>query len=56
MGEFEHIICSGTRAYDMAIPVKCNNYDSQKIIVHHDIDTAIDALLESDNRKYIISN
>jgi len=56
MNSFNRIICSGTRAYDIAITLKCNNYDKNKIIVEHDIDKAIDILLETDTRKYIISN
>ena len=53
---FDRIICSGSRAYDMAITIKCNNYDPKKIIVEHDINKAINELLETNNRKYIISN
>ena len=53
---FERIICSGTRAYDMAITIKCNNYNPKKIIVEHDIAKAIEHLLETKNKKYIISN
>jgi len=56
MNSFDRIICSGTRAYDVAITLKCNNYDKNKIIVEHDINKAIDRLLEIDNKKYIISN
>ncbi len=56
MKSFDRIICSGTRAYDIAITIKCNNYDKNKIIVEHDIDKSIDKLLETDNKKYIISN
>lgn len=56
LGEFERIICSGTRAYDMAIPLKCNGYDPTKIHVEHDIPKAIHQLLHTTNQKYIISN
>ena len=56
MNSFSRIICSGTRAYDLAITIKCNNYDKNKIIVEHDIGKSIDKLLETDNKKYIISN
>ncbi|MBE6152615.1 MAG: DUF1727 domain-containing protein [Firmicutes bacterium] len=56
MNSFNRIICSGTRAYDIAITLKCNNYDKNKIIVEHDIDKSINKLLETDSKKYIISN
>ena len=56
MQEFERIICSGTRAYDMAIPVKCNDYDTGRIEVEHNIEKAIEMLLETDGQKYIITN
>ena len=56
MEGFERIICAGTRAYDMAIPIKCNGYKLEKIVVEHNITRAIDKLLETDNQKYIISN
>ena len=53
---FERIICSGSRAYDMAITIKCNNYEPKKIVVEHDINKAINKLFETKNKKYIISN
>lgn len=56
MKSFDRIICTGTRAYDMAITIKCNDYDKNKIVVEHDIASAINKLLETDNKKYIISN
>lgn len=56
MKSFNRIICTGTRAYDMAITIKCNDYDKNKIIVEHDIEKSINKLLETDNKKYIISN
>ena len=56
MGQFSRIICSGTRAYDMAIPLKCNGYDPRQIIVRHDVTRAIHELLKTDSEKYIISN
>lgn len=56
MGEFEKIVCAGTRAYDMAIPIKCNGFDPKKIVVRHDIARAVRELLKDDNQKYVISN
>ncbi len=56
LSEFDRIICAGTRAFDMAIPVKCNNFNPRNIIVIHDLEAAVRTLLEGPNRKYIISN
>ena len=56
LGGFSRIICSGTRAYDMAIPVKSNFYSCDRIIVHHDPTRAIEELLSTPGDKYIISN
>ena len=56
MNSFDRIICSGTRAYDIAITIKYNGYDRKKIIVEHDVKKAIYELLEKNNKKYIISN
>lgn len=56
MNSFDRIICSGTRGYDIAITLKCNDYDKSKIIVEHDIEKAINNLLKTKTKKYIISN
>ena len=56
MGSFDKIVCSGIRAYDVAIALKYNGYDIKKIVVNHDIKDAVNNLLETDNKKYIISN
>lgn len=56
MDSFERIICSGTRAYDLAIAIKCSGYNKNKIVVEHDVDLAIENLLKTNNKKYIISN
>ncbi len=53
---FNKIICSGTRAYDMAITIKCSNFPKAKIVVEHNKEKAIKQLLETNNKKYIISN
>ena len=53
---FDRIVCSGTRAFDMAIPLKCNGFDPAKIIVEHSIEKAIHRLLKTRTHKYIISN
>lgn len=56
MNEFKRIICTGTRAYDIAITIKCNGYPQENIIVDHNKETAINKLLKTNNKKYIISN
>lgn len=56
MDSFDRIICCGTRAYDMAIKIKCNGYDINKIIVEHDVKSGIEKLMDKSNKKYIISN
>lgn len=56
MRGFERIICSGTRAYDMAIPVKCNGYAPERMIVRHDKKKAVRELLTTLGDKYVISN
>lgn len=56
MNSFDRIICSGIRAYDVAIALKYNGYAVDKIVVNHDIKVAVNNLLETNNKKYIISN
>lgn len=53
---FDRIICGGTRAYDMAIVIKNNNYDINKIVVEKSIEKSLTKLFETNNKKYIISN
>lgn len=56
LNSFDKITCSGVRAYEMAIALKINNVNVQKIIVDYDISKAICKLLIKKNRKYVISN
>ncbi len=56
MDGFKRIICTGTRAYDMAITIKCSGYKKENIVVEHNKEKAIDILLKTNNKKYIISN
>ena len=53
---FDRIICSGIRAYDIAIAIKYNNFPVEKTIVEHDVKNAVDKLLKTNSKKYIISN
>ena len=56
MKSFDRIICTGTRAYDIAITIKCNGYKKDNIIVEHSLEKAIKILLKTQTKKYIISN
>ena len=53
---FKRIICSGSRASDLAIRIKCSNYDINNIVVINDEYKAINELINTNNTKYIISN
>ncbi len=56
MGVFDKIVCAGTRAYDMAIPVKCNGFPRERMVVEHDIEKAVRELLKNPGEKFVISN
>ncbi|MGN0594748.1 MAG: MurT ligase domain-containing protein [Hominimerdicola sp.] len=50
------VITSGTRAYDIAIRIKCSGYDPDKIIVKPDLDDAMKALFATKCNKFAIAN
>ncbi|MGN1133424.1 MAG: MurT ligase domain-containing protein [Oscillospiraceae bacterium] len=50
------VITSGTRAYDIAIRIKCSGYDANKIIVKPDLDDAVEELFSTNGIKYAIAN
>lgn len=56
MIEFKRIICTGKRAYDLAVAIKCFGYDENKIIVEENIESAINLMMKTKNKKYLISN
>lgn len=56
MQKFKRIICTGKRAYDLAVTIKCFGYDEKQILVNENIESAINILLETKNKKYLISN
>jgi len=56
MDKFKRIVCTGKRAYDLAVAIKCFGYNEKNIIVNENIEKAIDVLLETKNKKYLISN
>lgn len=50
------VITSGTRAYDIAIRIKCSGYDPEKIIVKPDLDEAMKTLFSTKCSKFAIAN
>lgn len=56
ISSFDKIICSGSRANDLAVRIKCVNYPINKIEIIKSEEKAIDTLLKNNNKKYIISN
>ena len=50
------VITSGTRAYDIAIRIKCSGYDPDKIIVKPDLDDAMKTLFATKCNKFAIAN
>lgn len=50
------VVTSGTRAYDIAIRIKCSGYDPDKIIVKPDLDEAVKTLFAEKSNKYAIAN
>lgn len=50
------VITSGTRAYDIAVRIKCSGYDNTKIKVCPDLDDAVSELAKTSGKKFVISN
>ncbi|MBR1593078.1 MAG: DUF1727 domain-containing protein [Ruminococcus sp.] len=50
------VITSGTRAYDIAVRIKCSGYDADKIIVRPDLGSAVKELAKTEGRKFVIAN
>ncbi len=50
------VITSGTRAYDIAIRIKCSGYDPEKIVVLPDLDQAAEEIFKNGGVKYGIAN
>ena len=47
---------SGTRAYDIAVRIKCSGYDAQNIVVRPDLDEAVAELNTTQGKKFVIAN
>ena len=50
------VVTSGTRAYDIAIRIKCSGYDPENIVVKPDLDDAVAELFSTKGDKYAIAN
>lgn len=50
------VVTSGTRAYDIAVRIKTAGYDPAKIVVHPDLDKAVEELASIEGRKFVIAN
>ncbi|MDE6520812.1 MAG: MurT ligase domain-containing protein [Ruminococcus sp.] len=50
------VITSGTRAYDIAVRIKCAGYNHENIVVRPDLDKAVAELAKTDGRKFVIAN
>ena len=50
------VICSGLRAYDAAIRIKCAGIDPKQIEVYPDLREAVDHLFETSSKKYVVAN
>jgi len=50
------VVTSGTRAYDIAVRIKCSGYDQANIFVRPDLDKAVEELAKTPGRKFVIAN
>ena len=50
------VVTSGTRAYDIAVRIKCSGYDASKIVVRPDLNDAVEELASTEGRKFVIAN
>ncbi|WP_243113065.1 MurT ligase domain-containing protein [Ruminococcus sp. Marseille-P6503] len=50
------VVASGTRAYDIAVRIKCSGYDASKIKVRPDLDDAVKELFSGEGKKFAIAN
>ena len=50
------VVTSGTRAYDIAIRIKCSGYDPEKIVVRPDLDKAMEEFYKNKSDKFVIAN
>lgn len=56
LNNVDRIITSGTRAYDIAICIKANGYQTDKIEPYLDLHEAVKSLYKTNTKKYVITN
>ena len=49
-------VTSGTRAYDIAVRIKCSGNDARYIVVRPDMDEAVADLNITQGKKFVIAN
>ncbi|MCM1529979.1 MAG: MurT ligase domain-containing protein [Alistipes sp.] len=50
------VVTSGTRAYDIAVRIKCSGYPAEKITVCTELDGAVAELAKTPGKKFVIAN
>lgn len=50
------VVTSGTRAYDIAVRIKCSGYSPENIVVCSELDKAVAELAKTEGRKFVIAN
>lgn len=50
------VITAGTRAYDIAVRIKCSGYDPDKIVVRPELKDAVQELHTTQGKKFVIAN
>lgn len=56
LNNVSRIICSGSRAYDIAIRIKTSGFDVSKIEPYIDLNLAVKNLYKTNIKKYVIAN
>ncbi len=54
--DVSRVVTSGSRAYDIAIRIKCSGYDPDKIVVRPDLDDAMKSFFSTVGDKFVIAN
>lgn len=50
------VVTSGTRAYDIAVRIKCSGYSADKIVVCPELDDAVREIFSTDGKKFAVAN
>lgn len=50
------VVTSGTRAYDIAVRIKCSGYPAENIVVRPELDEAVGELASTEGKKFVIAN